>query len=148
MFKKIFSVFLTLCLVLIPFSTIYVSAAAIPEQGIMPLYNNTSSANCAMSINDSGKMTISYRVYGYSSSTTKIVINTYIEKKIAGVLWSRVDIGETNDEWTDTINKTSYIGSRTYQLSSTGTYRVKVTYTVYGTGGTADVIPFTIEKTY
>lgn len=148
MFKKTTTIFLVLCFILVPFSTVYASAAMPPEQEIMPLYNNTSSANCAMSISDSGKMTISYRVYGYSSSTTRIVINTYIEKKVAGLFWSRVDIGETNDEWVDTINKTSYIGSRSYQLSSTGTYRVSVTYTVYGAGGAADVIPFTIEKSY
>lgn len=148
MFRKIVYICLALCITFIPFSTMYVSAAVPTQQEIMPFYNNTSSANCAMSISDSGKMTISYRVYGYSSSTTRIVIETYIEKKVAGVLWSRVDIDEVNDEWVDTINKTSYIGSRSYQLSSTGTYRVNVTYTVYGSGGTADVIPFTIEKTY
>ena len=147
MFKRLVTTFIAFCFVWIPFGVVSASAAT-PSNDIMPLYNNTSSANCAMSISDSGKMTISYRIYGYSSSTTKIVINTYIEKKVAGLFWSRVDIDQTNDEWIDTINKTSYIGSRSYQLSSNGTYRVNVTYTVYGTGGSADVIPFSIEKSY
>lgn len=147
MFKRIITTFLVFCFVFIPFSAVSASAA-MPSNDIMPLYNNTSTAYCTMSIDDAGEMTISYRVYGYASSTTKIVINTYIEKKVLGLFWSRVDIGEANDEWIDTINKTSYIGSRSYQLSSTGKYRVNVTYTVYGTGGSADVIPFEIEKTY
>jgi len=133
--------------VFIPFGSVSASAAVASEE-IMPLYNNTSTAYCTANINDSGNMTISYRVYGYSSTTSKIVINTYIEKKVLGLFWSRVDIGETDDEWVDTINKSTYIGSRSYQLSSTGTYRVNVTYTVYGTGGAADVIPFSIEKSY
>ncbi len=70
---------LTLCLLLVPFGT--VSASATQTEEIMPLYNNTSSTISAMSINDSGTMTISYRYSGYPSVTTKAVITTYIEKK-------------------------------------------------------------------
>lgn len=59
-----------------------------------------------------------------------------------------MDIGTANDEWVDTINKSNYSGTRTYQLSSEGTYRVNVEYKIYGSGGSADVIPYTQTDTY
>ena len=106
----------------------------------MPLYNNTTSANTTMSINSSGKMTIGYNIIGVASKTTKIVITTYIEKKTLGLFWTRVDNGQPDEQWVKTINSYYYSGSRSYQLSSSGTYRVTVKYKVYGSGGSADEI--------
>lgn len=45
-----------------------------------------------------------------------------------GPFWERVDIGITNNKWKDTVNDYRYSGTRTYQLSSSGTYRVTVIY--------------------
>lgn len=131
-----------------------VSAANIATQRIctnneiMPLYNNVGSVNSNMSINSSGKMTINYKYAGSPSTTTKAVITTYIEKRTLGVFWSRVDIGEPDDQWVDTIKDYSYYGSRTYQLSSTGTYRVTITYKIYGNGGSVDTITSEIKDSY
>lgn len=138
---SIISALLILCLFMVPLSP--VSAAT--EEGIMPRYNNVSTVTGAMSINDSGKMTITYRYTGSSSITTKAVITTYIEKKFLGLFWKRVDIGTTDDQWVDTINDYKYAGSRTYQLSSSGTYRVTIIYKIYGSGGSADEIE--VQKT-
>lgn len=132
----IISVLLIMCLFVIPLSP--VSAAT--EEGIMPRYNNVSSATANASISDSGKLTITYKYNGSSSITTKAVITTYIEKKFLGLFWRRVDIGTTDDQWVDTINDYRYTGTRTYQLSSTGTYRITVVYKIYGSGGAADEI--------
>lgn len=137
---------LSICLLFIPFGTISANAAQAPET--MPLYNNTSSTISAMSINDDGIMTISYRYSGYPNVTTKAVITTYIEKKTLGLFWTRVDIGQNNDEWVDTINDYRYSGSRTFQLSSTGKYRVSVEYKIYGNGGSADIITYEKTETY
>lgn len=64
-----------------------------------------------------------------------------MEKKFLGVFWTRVDIpNNTEDQWVDIINNYSYIGSHTLQLSSSGTYRITVTYKIYGNGGAADEI--------
>ena len=41
-----------------------------------------------------------------------------------------------------TITEERYSNVYSYQLTSTGTYKCTVTYTVYGTAGEADVIPF------
>ena len=144
--KKVTAIILVTCLSAIGFYCMPVSAAF--DEGIMPCYNNTESATISMSINDSGTMTISYRVTGYPSKTTKIMINSYIEKRTLGIFWSRVDNGETNEEWVDIINDYRYTGSRTFKLSSTGTYRVKTTYKIYGTGGSVDEISCEVKDTY
>lgn len=144
--KKILATLLVLCLSIVPFFS--VSAAAVTQEEVMPLYNNTASVTTAMNINSSGKMTISYQYSGYPSTTTKAVITTYIEKKILGFFWSRVDIGTTDDQWVDTINDYRYTGSRTYQLSSSGTYRVTVVYKIYGSGGAADEIEYQAKDSY
>lgn len=144
--KRIATVVLILCLSIVPLSPISAEAAT-PEE-IMPLYNNVSTVTANVSINDNGKMTISYKYIGSSSVTTKAVITTYIEKKTLGLFWTRVDIGTTNDEWVDTKYESTYVGSRTHQLSSTGTYRVTVNYKIYGTGGSADEIEKKVTASY
>lgn len=144
--KRMFVAILVLCLSIVPLCP--VSAAVASENEIMPLYNNVSNATATMSINDSGKMTITYTYTGSSSVTTKAVITTYIEKRTLGLFWTRVDNGQTDKQWVDTINNYKYSGSRTYQLSSTGTYRVTINYKIYGTGGAADEIEKQITASY
>ena len=134
--KVLVSAILVLCLFIVPLSP--VSAAT--EEGIMPRYNNVSTVTANMGISDSGKLTITYKYSGSPSITTKAVITTYIEKKFLGLFWRRVDIGTTDNKWVDTINDYIYAGSRTHQLSSSGTYRVTVIYKIYGSGGSADEI--------
>lgn len=138
----IISAFLIMCLFVVPLSP--VSAA----EGVTPRYNNVNSATTNMGISTSGKLSITYKVNGYSSITTKIVITTYIEKKFLGLFWRRVDIGTTDDQWVDTINDYRYTGSRTHQLSSSGTYRVTVVYKIYGSGGSADEIEYQATDSY
>lgn len=143
--KRIITAILILCLSLIPLSP---ASAATSTPDVMPLYNNTSLATATVSVEDDGKMTITYSVSGYSSITTKIVVTTYIEKKTLGLFWSRVDIGKTDNQWVDTVNKYQYNASRVCWLPSTGTYRVTVIYKVYGSGGAADEIKRQINVKY
>lgn len=144
--KRIFVAMLVLCLTIVPFSP--VSAAVAEGNEIMPRYNNVGSATATMNINSSGKLTIGYQYSGYSSITTKAVITTYIEKRTLGFFWNRVEIGKTNNQWVDTINNYRYTGSRTYQLSASGTYRVTVVYKIYGSGGSADEIQCQATDSY
>lgn len=144
--KRILAITLMLCLCGMPVFS--VSAASNSENEVMPYLNNAATVSTDMSINSSGKMTITYNVTGYSSLTTKIVITTYIEKRTLGLFWTRVDNGQTDDQWVDTIKNYRYSGSRTYQLSSTGTYRVTVIYKIYGSGGAADEIERQAKASY
>ncbi len=114
----------------------------------VPFYNNVTSANSVVTISNSGVLTVVNKYSGSSSVTTKAIITTYVEKKVLGIFWSRVDIGQANDEWVDTIYNYTYSGSHSVQLSSTGTYRVTVEFVIYGSGGAADTITKEIEKSY
>lgn len=137
---------MALCLSITSFVT--ASAATATPEEIMPLYNNTSATDCAMKISSSGLMTIDYNIDGKPGITTKAVVTTYVEKKVLGLFWSRVDIGTTNDEWVDTINNYEFTKKRTYQLSSSGTYRVNIEMVVYGSGGSADTINYQFKDSY
>ena len=154
--KRIVATLLVLCLSVISFQPVCAAESGNSlrlnmvqlNDEIMPLYNNVASATSQMSISSSGKMTINYKYTGFPSTTTKAVITTYIEKRTLGLFWTRVDIGQPNEQWVDTIYNYSYNGSRTYQLSASGTYRVTITYKIYGTGGSADTITSEIKDAY
>lgn len=146
LFQKMIVSILILCFAITPACS--VSAATIMQNEIMPYFNNVNTATANLSISDNGKLTINYKYTGYSGVTTKAVITTYIEKKTLGLFWKRVDIGTTNNEWVDTIYNYKYTGSRTHQLSSTGTYRVTVNFKIYGSGGAADEIERQIKVSY
>ena len=145
--KKILVSLLAFCLLTTPVFSVS-TAAVTAKYSIAPLYNNTATVLTSMTINNSGKMSINYNVAGFSSLTTKISITTYIEKKTLGLFWMRVDNGQANEQWVDTIYNYKYNGSRTYQLSSSGTYRVTVVYKVYGSGGSADKIEYQKTDSY
>lgn len=144
-FKKIFTIILASTLIFVIIAT-PVNAAT--KEPMIPYYNNVDSANSTVTISSNGTITINNRYTGTQSVTTKAVITTYIEKKTLGIFWIRVDIGQTNDEWVDTVYNYYYSGSHSTQLSSSGTYRVNVEYVIYGSGGSADTITRQIEKSY
>lgn len=139
--KKLLTLTLALCFLLTPF------AMAANAAEVQPRLNNTLSVMTNMSINSSGKLSIGYN-YTAFDSFTKAVITTYVEKRFLGLFWTRVDIGTTNDEWVDIVYEDYYTGSHSYQLSSSGTYRVTVQYVIYGTGGPADVIDYQGTDSY
>lgn len=126
-------------------SNIMISAFA---SEVMPLFNNVLSVSNPVTISDSGILTVDNQYYGFEGTTTKAVITTYIEKKTLGLLWTRVDIGQTDNKWVDTVYGYENSVSHSFQLESTGTYRVVTTFVIYGTGGTADEIERITEKRY
>lgn len=93
-------------------------------------------------------MTVTNSFNADSSVFTKAVITTYLEKRTLGLFWSKVNIGQTNDEWIVTTYDNSYVGSHSHQLAKTGTYRVTAEYVIYGTGGSADTITKEMEVEY
>lgn len=115
---------------------------------ITPYYNNVMTVRTTATISESGLLTIKNSYTGIQGETTKAVITTYVEKKILGLFWSRVDLGITDDQWVDTIYNYTYSGTHSVQLESTGTYRITATFIISGTGGAADEIEKTYEATY
>ena len=68
-----------------------------------PYYNNTLSARTTISISSTGELSVVNAYHGYQGVTTRAVITTYVEKRVLGIFWTRVDIGTTDDQWVDTI---------------------------------------------
>ncbi len=127
---------------------VFASSKAVLAAEITPYYNNTVSAISTATISSTGKITITNSYSGIKNITNKAVITTYIEKRFLGIFWTRVDIGTTNDEWVDTIYNYYYTGDHSFQLESTGTYRVTVEFVISGSGGDADEIVRETEKKY
>ena len=129
----------------IAMSTFSAFAAA---QMVEPYFNNTMDASNTVSISSSGKLTIKNNFLAYDNYFSKAIITTYVEKKVLGLFWSRVDIGQTNDKWIDVIYECLYTGFHYFQLSDKGTYRVTTEFVVYGSGGPADTITRTATTQY
>lgn len=134
--KKFIAVFLSLIVVLSVNITAYAN-------GISVYSNNVSSTNTSFSISESGKVTVSNRYVGETGVTKSATFTTKVQKKV-GLIWVTV----SNGKWTDTSTAVNFSKSHSVQLSSTGTYRAHVVFTISGTGGSDDKITKNIEKEY
>ena len=133
--------FISLCLgFLMLISCICVPVSAAQPEEIMPCYNNILETASRFSIDSSGMSSVTASYSGYSGVTESVTITIKIQKKTLGFIWTKVDIGEPNNEIV--ITSTKVIGDYHYdiQLNSTGNYRAVITYTVSGSGGADDVI--------
>lgn len=146
--SKKFIAWLLTCVAVIPMFTFFCLSAQAAEEEITPYYNNVITADSAVTVSENGLMLISNKYTGIQGITTTAVITTYIEKKVLGLFWSRVDIGNPDKQWVNIINYYQYVGNHTFQLPSTGTYRVTVTYRITGSGGSADEIKKEITCKY
>ena len=111
-------------------------------------YNNTLSANISCAVDSSGCLQASLAVSGIKGKTTRIKAELYVEKRVLGMFWSRVDIGYNNNIWEDSTTNHTYYNTFNTDLPSNGTYRTTVTFTVSGSGGTDDIIVKTSTITY
>jgi len=125
-----------------------VAAAAVLGADVMPCYNNTLSTSTNFTISTTGNAAISAVYNAYPSVFTTATVTSYIEKRTLGMFWTRVDIGEPNNEWVDDSFDYTDVIIHEHQLDSKGTYRATVVYEIYGTGGAADVIDYEQERTY
>lgn len=110
------------------------------EQGseIMPLYEYTSDYVTSLSISN-GKAVCRGYLFGYSGTTTKVVIKVILQKK--SLLW-----------WSDVDSTTStflnYTGSHSLTKTvGSGTYRTKVVYTVYSGSDSETITDYSGQKT-
>ena len=115
-------------------------AAESEENGIMPCYNNVGLTDSSFVIYSDGVAEVTVAYSGSYEITTGATITIQLQKRFLGLFWKTVDIGTTNNMWVDYASGPSYFNYHTYQLSSKGTYRAEIHYTVYGTGGGADEI--------
>ncbi len=139
--KKVLALILAVISV-VSLSVVMVQATS-GNNGIMPCWNNANSASILLTINSSGKATITTNCFGINGVTTKIEAETKLERKW-GLLWLDVD----GAEWTASTTERYLTKEYTFQLSKTGTYRATTVYTVTGSGGSADTITIRNQDTY
>lgn len=118
------------------------------NEEISPYLNNTASVDLVFNITSSGVAISTITLDGYYGVTTYAEISTKIQKRAFLFFWNDVDIGYPDNTYTATIYGDIGIDEAEFQLSSKGTYRSKTTVTVYGSGGSPDVIEFDTENKY
>lgn len=106
--------------------------------------NNVVSTSTSFSISNNGMANVNVKYIGVSGITTGASISVVI-KKVVFLWFTSTIIDETYN-----IADYSYSNTYTYDLSSngSGTYKCFVTYTVSGSGGPDDVIPFEDTESY
>lgn len=129
---------MALCIVILFMTVLPVFAS-----GITVYSNNIYIADTSFSISSTGNATVSNSYMGKQGLVTKGTIVTKVQKKY-GLIWITVDGGK----WTDTSTATNFSRSHSVQLTSKGTYRAHVEFTISGTGGSDDKITKNVEKTY
>ena len=127
------------CLVML-FTALPIAVTA-AEDELMPLSNNTSTCNATFNITAQGYATFTAKYCGYSGITTNGTITIQMQKKFLALFWRDVD----DMYWEYSSNNVNYEVANTIQLSNTGTYRIIVNFTVYGTGGSADTFEKILE---
>lgn len=125
--KRITAILLTIVLLL---ATAVPTFAAVPEVAV-PYYANTSQAQINFVISDNGEASWTIICIG-KSSCTGIDAVTYLEYQV-GNSWIRVDLGNANDEYTYSTTASRFYQSNKITLTTPGTYRAVVVFTVYGT---------------
>ena len=98
--------------------------------------NNAAATHTAFIIDETGLAIVSVDCLGYEGITTKIEVDVHIEKRNFLFFWENV----RHEIYVVYVYR--YFDEHTYQLNSKGTYRCTVTYTISGTGGEDDVIPY------
>ena len=108
------------------------------------LNNNTSSTSTSFSITTAGNGRVFVKYVGIPGVTSGASISVVI-KKITFLWFTTTVVDETYNIAAESYSNTYY-----YDLSSygSGTYRCNVTYTVSGSGGADDVIPFEDTASY
>ena len=134
--KKI--LFNIVCFLLI-FCCLGVTIFAEDSGAISPRFNNTVSTNTSFFI-ESGIAYVNVGFTGFSGVTTGGQITTKIQKRFLLVFWSDVD----GADWVDNVSGVYYSNGHSISVKS-GYYRAQVEYTIYGSGGAADIIAEQIE---
>lgn len=126
--KKLFAMALT-CLVVLSAVT-GPACAAQPQPDVSPLYAVPIVVDCVSSIDDDNVL---YTTAAYdigNAEYTRIKITIYVEKRSLLVLWNRVDIGQTNNQWVDYCYGWTNDVEHFAQMPSSGTYRITTTFEV------------------
>ena len=105
-------------------------------------------ADMLFGITDTGMAEVSVDYVANSTSFTNVTIETYIQKRTLGLIWTKVDNGEVNKTWIDTSTAEYGYFVHHLQLEDNGTYRTVFKITFSGTGAEDDVITEKVVAVY
>ncbi|MBQ7321192.1 MAG: hypothetical protein IJW99_03765 [Clostridia bacterium] len=137
--KKLIVLFLCVVLVL---------SASLPAYAANARMSHGIYCDYDFYIGSSGSAEVSVYYEGNATTFTDITVETYIQKRTLGFIWTKVDNGEPNKTWVDTSTSRTGTFIHDLQLDSTGTYRAVFTVTFSGIGASSDVIENEIEDVY
>lgn len=106
------------------------------------------NAELLFGITATGLAEVSVDYVGNRTSFTNVAVETYIQKRTLGFIWTKVDNGEVDKTWVDTSTEEVGYFVHHLQLDDTGTYRAVFKITFSGTGAEDDVITDKIEYVY
>lgn len=118
------------------------------NQGITTYLVNCNRCTCMFNVTQEGMADVGVTYYAKDDVFTYAKLTVKIQKRVLGLFWSTVDIGESNNEWVVYCYDVYGNFYNSFPLESTGTYRAVFTVEFYGTSGEVDVIEDTIESAY
>ena len=133
---------------LLTFFTSTASAAVVPNDAVMPCYDNVQNENFNFYITSDGQLCVVVNYKGVSGVFTQAMISVEIEKRFLGLFWRTVDIGYPDDLWVEYSSALNGTFINTFPTDGTGTYRAKIMLSVSGMFGTDDIIERTMECVY
>lgn len=118
------------------------------DNGIAPCSACITQKSFRFTISDTGMASIRVIYEADSSNFSQAKVTVKLQKKVLGLFWTTVDIGETDNLWVDYSSDSSGIFSFSTGLEDEGTYRAVITLEVTTTSGTKDVIEDKVQATY
>ena len=140
--KNIFALILSVILLFYGsiFSHAQTPTVELSVYDVAPCFEYTNTTATTLNISSSGKATCVASLNGYNGVTTKIVIKMTLQKD-SWLWWS------TEETWTTTINNCFGSLSKTKTVDS-GTYRLKVEYTVYSGSNSEEITTYSQEAEF
>lgn len=135
--KKVISLILVIVSL---FATLLIPAQAAQVDQVSPQYVTSDNAYTHLTISTSGEVKVVVKLTGMSD-VAEISVTTYLEQKI-GNTWYRARV----NPWTYSTSNSFCATSFKCNISNSGTYRARSTFTVTGT--TVETITVIDECTY
>lgn len=118
------------------------------DSSVMPRLNSVIMDGYDFAISDAGEACVSAWYSAESSSFKLAKLTVKIQKKVLGLFWKTVDIGEVDNQWTVYSSNVNEVFNYYVDLEDTGTYRAVITLEITTISGSVDEIEETIECKY
>ena len=139
LFKRMFTVIL---------SVLMAMSCILPAYAADARLNHGININYTFGINDTGYAELAMSYSANPDTFTNIRMESCIQKRSLGFIWTKVENGAYDDTWIDSSTEDGGMFVRGMQLDSTGTYRAVFKVTISGTGAADDVLEEKITDTY